>query len=521
LTLLSQPNELARILERQKKIGTPTTAQTKAGEKLFEEFTNLERANELLGLELMAQLEPFLSGVMKLATRIITFLRNALGWLGDTPLLERGGEIVHAWQGGQIAPSSGMIGSRPGFGGFRRRRGGRSGEGRGEPGTTRGGGVSHGSSDVGHGGLSRTMSTVRQEAEEEFRKQGFNIEVTSGYRSPAYNRAVGGASGSQHPHGRAIDVSLNGLTDDQAKAVVEHFITDPRVTGFGYYPRSNSIHVDVRPGTTRNAWGSDYSYRTIGAGWPAWITERVKRWQGGSATRSLAPGAPTTTTDDAEDASRVTLPGNVASVRHNNPGAQYPAPEAIKFGMTGYAVIGGGHLIADFPSPEAGAASNFDLLYRKYTGMSIGAAGRMWTGSYGFGVPGYDPSTILTKEMLDNPAFAIPFMKSIAHREAGYASPLTDEQWRRGYEIFQRGGLAAYKAAHPFAGSGILIPDVGVGSAVAGGAMSAQQHLHDDSVKSVGTVVVHSHGTDASAISKDILKELNNTFGEFKGLRDK
>jgi hypothetical protein len=57
-----------------------------------------------------------------------------------------------------------------------------------------------------------------------------------------------------------------------------------------------------------------------------------------------------------------------ASFRYNNPGAQYPSTEAARFGQTGYGIIGGGHKIARFPSPVNGAAANFDLLYRNYTG---------------------------------------------------------------------------------------------------------------------------------------------------------
>src|SRR5262245_23636379 len=85
-----------------------------------------------------------------------------------------------------------------------------------------------------------------------------------------------------------------------------------------------------------------------------------------------------------------------ASFRYNNPGAQHPSTEAARFGQTGFGIIGGGHKIARFSSPVNGAASNFDLLNRKYTGITIGAAGTKWTGAYGFGVPGYDPNSMLT-----------------------------------------------------------------------------------------------------------------------------
>lgn len=128
-----------------------------------------------------------------------------------------------------------------------------------------------------------------------------------------------------------------------------------------------------------------------------------------------------------------------ASIRYNNPGAQYPADWAKSFGMDGRGVIGGGHLIAHFPDQVAGAAANMFLLNKSYADMTIGAAGKKWTGSNGFGVPGYDPNKVLTRDLLNDPTFMIPFMKAIAAREAGRKSPLTDDQWRRAFQAFQSG----------------------------------------------------------------------------------
>lgn len=157
--------------------------------------------------------------------------------------------------------------------------------------------------------------------------------------------------------------------------------------------------------------------------------------------RSTAPS----TKDHREDAG-----GNeVASFRYNNPGAQYPSTRAARFGQTGYGIIGGGHKIARFPSVVNGAASNFDLLSRSYVGMQIGEAGRKWTGSHGFGVPGYDPAATLTKEMLEDPAQAIPLLKAIADRESGKGNNLTEEQWRQAHRMFKAGSADAYLDSLP------------------------------------------------------------------------
>lgn len=49
-------------------------------------------------------------------------------------------------------------------------------------------------------------------------KWGAPIRVSSGYRCPALNRAVGGASGSQHTKGEAADItSLSDSRDDNMK----------------------------------------------------------------------------------------------------------------------------------------------------------------------------------------------------------------------------------------------------------------------------------------------------------------
>jgi hypothetical protein len=81
-----------------------------------------------------------------------------------------------------------------------------------------------------------------------------------------------------------------------------------------------------------------------------------------------------------------------------------------------------------------GGGANFDLLYRKYSGIAIGAAGTKWTGANGFGVPGYDPKSILTKQMLDDPSQAIALLKAIAGRESG-RGPQTKRWARQGHPI--------------------------------------------------------------------------------------
>jgi len=166
-----------------------------------------------------------------------------------------------------------------------------------------------------------------------------------------------------------------------------------------------------------------------------------------------------------------------ASFRYNNPGAQYPSAEAAKFGQTGYGIIGGGHKIARFPSPVNGAAANFDLLYRKYTGMPIGAAGTKWTGAHGFGVPGYNPNSILTKQTLDDQVQAIALLKAIAGRESGRGNNLSEEQWRQAHRMFRAGSADAYLGTLPTDSRPELAPGQKTG---AGLLRRAREHIGEE-----------------------------------------
>ncbi|HWK63953.1 MAG TPA: peptidoglycan-binding domain-containing protein [Rhizobiaceae bacterium] len=166
-----------------------------------------------------------------------------------------------------------------------------------------------------------------------------------------------------------------------------------------------------------------------------------------------------------------------ASFRYNNPGAQYPSTKAALFGQTGYGVIGGGHKIARFPSPVNGAAANFDLLHRNYTGLTIGAAGRKWTGANGFGVPGYDPNSILTKQMLEDSASAISLLKAIAGRESGQGDNLSEDEWLQAHQMFKAGSADAYLGGPSMEREIRLDASAGTG---AGLVRRAREHLGEE-----------------------------------------
>lgn len=79
---------------------------------------------------------------------------------------------------------------------------------------------------------------------------GHPLQVLSAYRTPEYNRAIGGAKLSQHVQGRALDLKPpDGWTPEELAAVAKDI---PEIMGIGVYP--TFVHIDIRPGLRRVVW---------------------------------------------------------------------------------------------------------------------------------------------------------------------------------------------------------------------------------------------------------------------------
>lgn len=70
---------------------------------------------------------------------------------------------------------------------------------------------------------------------------GKPLILNSAYRSPEHNRAVGGASKSEHMQGIAFDVSMTNHNPIAFAAAAEQC----GFKGFGHYPGSNFMHIDT------------------------------------------------------------------------------------------------------------------------------------------------------------------------------------------------------------------------------------------------------------------------------------
>jgi spore germination cell wall hydrolase CwlJ-like protein len=76
---------------------------------------------------------------------------------------------------------------------------------------------------------------------------GRDLEIISGNRGAGgsgRNAAVGGARGSQHLHGNAVDINLRGMSDEQKAELVQE-LRRQGVTRFGMYSGGNGLHVDM------------------------------------------------------------------------------------------------------------------------------------------------------------------------------------------------------------------------------------------------------------------------------------
>ena len=75
---------------------------------------------------------------------------------------------------------------------------------------------------------------------------GKTIVINSAYRSPDYNKKIGGVKDSQHLKGNASDITVKGMTPKEVAKIIEGLIMSGKMQqgGIGIYP--NFVHYDIR-----------------------------------------------------------------------------------------------------------------------------------------------------------------------------------------------------------------------------------------------------------------------------------
>ena len=76
---------------------------------------------------------------------------------------------------------------------------------------------------------------------------GKAVNINSAYRTPTYNKKVGGATYSQHLYGTAADIKISGVAPKDIAAYAETLLNG--TGGIGIY--SNFVHIDVRKEKSR------------------------------------------------------------------------------------------------------------------------------------------------------------------------------------------------------------------------------------------------------------------------------
>lgn len=70
---------------------------------------------------------------------------------------------------------------------------------------------------------------------------GKTITINSAYRTPAYNKKIGGATYSQHQYGTAADIVVSGVKPSEVYAYADSILPNG---GVGKY--DSFTHIDVR-----------------------------------------------------------------------------------------------------------------------------------------------------------------------------------------------------------------------------------------------------------------------------------
>lgn len=142
---------------------------------------------------------------------------------------------------------------------------------------------------------------------------GHALHITSGYRCPAYNRSVGGATGSYHSKGMAADITVDGVAPREVAKYAESI----GVLGIGLYETQADgffVHVDTRTYKSfwygqkqapRTTFGGNRTVGTVAKGEASGLTYTVVR---GDTLAKIAAKYPGVTYKVIADANGIKAP---------------------------------------------------------------------------------------------------------------------------------------------------------------------------------------------------------------------
>jgi uncharacterized protein YcbK (DUF882 family) len=135
---------------------------------------------------------------------------------------------------------------------------------------------------------------------------GKPFQITSGFRDPAHNEKVGGASKSQHLLHNAVDIVLSNATKDDTLRFAA-IASKNGIGGIGIY-RPGVLHIDVR--TSRAAWGPDHSSGSI----PGWAAQTLNDHMSNKIDMGYVPSPVTNGDSDDEGSMEIITTGMVDSM---------------------------------------------------------------------------------------------------------------------------------------------------------------------------------------------------------------
>ena len=80
---------------------------------------------------------------------------------------------------------------------------------------------------------------------------GLPIKINSGYRSPVYNKKIGGVSNSQPLQAKAADINVVGLGHSETQEAIRTLIDDGKMMEGGLGCYATFTHYDIRNSRVR------------------------------------------------------------------------------------------------------------------------------------------------------------------------------------------------------------------------------------------------------------------------------